>query len=149
MAPLLGDVLDDPHRPLLGIRRVERSCDHAGDERGAVLALQLPFEVELPALRDERTGDLAQPGVALGAGINDFPGLPDELAGAVAEHLGEARVAQEEAPLAREGDAERKVGKERVVFELGVAGAAGIARRRRLDRTLHAAQRGRFGHWLG
>jgi len=78
--------------------------------------------------------------------------MADELVGLVAEHRGEAGVAQEEAALARERDADREIGEQRVVLELGVARAAGVASRRRLG-TLGtvggAAQRGGLGHFRG
>src|SRR6185369_17817094 len=59
--------------------------------------------------------------------------LPDQLVGAPAEHLGKARVAQEELALAREGDAHRQVGEQGLVLELRVARAPRVARRLLLD----------------
>jgi hypothetical protein len=74
--------------------------------------------------------------------------MPISSSWPVAEHLGELGIAQEEAPLAREGDAERKVGEQRLVFELRIArapgvGNAGVGLGRRLAET---AQRLRVVH---
>ena len=126
VAPPLGDVLDDPHRALLRVAGIDRLGDHAADEGRAVLALHLPLEVELAPGRQHRPGDLAEREVALAARVDDFARHADQLVGAVAEHLGELRIAQEKAPLAREGDAEREVGEQRLVLELGVARAPGV-----------------------
>src|SRR5690606_21408388 len=107
--------------------------DHAGEERGAVLARDLPLDVELAARREHRHGDLAEREVAFLRGIKHLARLADQLVGAPSEHLGEARIAQEEAALAREGDADGKIGEQRLVLELRVARAPGVARRRLLD----------------
>ena len=130
LAALLGDVLDDPHRALLRVAGIEGLGDHAGEESRAVFAAHLPFEIELAAVVEEGHGDLAQRGIALGARIYDLARLADQLFGGVAEHFREARIAQEEVPVARERDADEGVGKQRLVLELRVAGAAGVARRR-------------------
>ena len=65
------------------------------------------------------------------------PGLP-------AEHLGEFRIAERELAVAREGDADRGVGEDRLVLELRVARPAGIAR----GRALRAIRGGRLGAGL-
>ena len=98
-------------------------------ESGTILALQLPFEVELAPAVDDRSGDLAEREVALAVRIDDVAGLADQLLEPVAEHLGELGIAEEEAPLARERDAERKIAEQRLVLELGVPRAARIADR--------------------
>ena len=147
VAALLGDVLDDPDRALLRVLAVERLGDQAREEGGAVLAAHFPFDVELPAGREQRHRDVAERVVAVAAGVHCLSGLADQLVGRIAEHFGEALVAQEEAPVAREGDADRDVGEQRLVFELGVARAAGVARRRRFEDGVNAAARGRFVHF--
>ena len=141
-APPLGDVLDDPDRAALRVPGVERLGDHAAQERRAVLAPQLPFQVELPARGKDRHRDLAERLVALAAGVHHLAGLADQLVRAPAEHLGEPRVAEKHAPLAGEGDADRGVGEQRLVFKLRIPGAPGIALPRRLERGLDAAQGG-------
>ena len=142
VAALVGDVLDDPDRAALRVPGVERLGDHAAHERRAVLAPQLPFQVELPARGKDRHRDLAERVVALAAGVHHLAGLADQLVRPPAEHLGEPLVAQKDAPLASEGDADGDVGEQRLVFELRMPGAPGIALPRRLERGLDAARGG-------
>src|SRR5262249_36164433 len=66
----------------------------------------------------------------LAARVHHLARLADQLLRPPAEHLGELRVAQEEAAVARERDADRQVGEQRLVLELGIARAPGVARRR-------------------
>src|SRR5262249_10305194 len=68
--------------------------------------------------------------VALVARVDDFARLADQLLRPPAEHLGELRVAEEKAAVARERDADRQVGEQRLVLELGIACAPRIARGR-------------------
>src|SRR5207247_10978657 len=102
LAAPLGDVLDDPHRALLRVGGVDRLGDQAAEEGRAVLAAHLPFHIELAARREDRHRDLAERGIALAARIYGFARLPDQLLVAIAEHLGDFRVAPEVAPDARE-----------------------------------------------
>ena len=147
VAPALGDVLDDPHRALLHVGLAHRARDDARDEGGAVLAAELPLEVELAAAGEDRHGDAAERLVALGRGVDHAAFLADQLVRRVAEHLGELRVAEEEAPLAGEGDAERGVGEDRLELGLRVARAPGVARRRLLQGERAASRDGRIVHW--
>jgi hypothetical protein len=95
-----------------------------------------------------RPGDFAQRLVAFAARVDHVARHADQLFRRVAEHVGELRVAQEEAALAREGDAERQVAEQRLVFELGVARAAGVggARVGGVRRFRDEAQRFRIVH---
>ena len=147
----LGDVLDDPHRAALRVGRIDCLRDQAAKKGAAVLAPHLPLDVELAAGGEDRHGDLAKGRVALAARIDDLARLADELVRAIAEHLGELRIGEKEAPLARERDADRSVGEQRLVLELRVARtprvrgcrALGPQRRRRL---VQLAPRRGFAH---
>src|SRR5207302_850097 len=132
----------EQHRGALADELAGARADHVAQKRRAVLAPQLPFQVALPARGKDRHRDLAERLVALAAGVHHLAGLADQLVRAPAEHLGEPRVAEKHAPLAGEGDADRGVGEQRLVFKLRIPGAPGIALPRRLERGLDAAQGG-------
>ena len=78
------------------------------------------------------------------AGGTNLAGLADQLLGLPAEHLGEPGVAEREAAVAREGDADRDVGEDRLVLELRVARPPGVARARAL--RAHARRRVEAGN---
>jgi hypothetical protein len=146
VAAALADVLDDPHRALPGALLAQRAGDDARDEGRAVLATELPFDVELPPGGQDRHRDAPERLVALLRCVDHLARLADQLVGRVAEHGGELRVAQEEAPLARKGDAERRVGEDRLELGLRVAGAPRVAGWRLLQGDGIASWDGRVVH---
>ena len=113
----IGDVLDDPHRALVGLRRVDRLAVEAAPHGRAVSLLVQPLGVERLAGREQRARLAADALVALRVRIDHAARPAHQLFGrAVAEDFGRAAVAMLEHAIAREQDADRRVVEDRRQF---------------------------------
>src|SRR3954470_23987415 len=113
---MLGaDVVVDPDGAFARMCRVDRLADELAPEHAAVLALVLPLDRNRASVAHFVVPRRISVVLLLRA-VDRPCALPDQLAGPIAEHLLEARIAALIGALPDEGDAYRRVVEDQLLF---------------------------------